>query len=516
MSRIRSFIEKHRLSITIVAPLLPNLVGSIFNIWYNFSNIKPLLTEAQLTRFINAVSIYNAIIYPVLICCYVYWVMSLKSTQTKLIAGEPVEPEELLRAQRKVINLPWGIATIGCIGWFLCIPVFLIVMYTSHEPLNPHIKIHLPVSFTIAGLIAITQGFFITELCSLRLLYPTFFPNGGAAGTKGAYSLGLIGKGLIWAVSAVVCPVVCLLLLFVAPDQARNSEWFSFFAIAVSLVAVFFGLASAVMMGRLVTEPVKHLRKAAQRVGAGDLTARANIIRADDFGPLIDEFNNMVTGLNEKALIQETFGRHVGEQAAREILAQESGPTGIQKVISVMFCDLRNFTARSSNMAAAEVVSMLNLFLSDMVEIVERHDGMVNKFLGDGFMALFGAGQCSGSHADDSVAAGLEMLEKMEGINRKLGHSELKRLDIGIGIHTGPAIVGSIGSLKRLEYTAIGDTVNVASRIESLTKQVGVPLLITESTKIHLTRDLSCRELPPQYVKGKAEAISVFTPVSEE
>ena len=508
-----SFFEKHALLTTIVAPLLPNVVGSIFNIWYNFSNIQPLLTENQLSRFVTVVSIYNAIIYPVLTFFYVWWVMSLRETQSRLLSGLPVEPEPLVRAQRKVINLPWGIATIACIGWFLCIPVFLIVMATSPEPLNPHVMIHLPISFTIAGLIAITQGLFVAELCSLRLLYPTFFPQGGATGIQGAYPLNLVQKGLIWALAAVVCPLVSLLMLFVAPVESRSAEWFSWFAIAVSAVAICFGLASAWLMGRLVTEPVKQLRSAAKRVAAGDLTTCVNITRADDFGPLIDEFNKMVTGLKEKAQLQETFGRHVGEQAAREILAQPSGPTGTQKVISVMFADIRNFTAGSSSMNPSEVVTMLNLFLSEMVEIVEQHRGMVNKFLGDGFMALFGAGQIDESHADDAVAAGLQMLEQMSVVNHKLKQLGLMDIDMGIGIHTGPAIIGSIGSLKRLEYTAIGDTVNVASRIESLTKQVGVPLLISESTKNHLSNGSSCPELPSQYVKGKSEPIAIFAPV---
>lgn len=513
MPTIKERLKRRGLMVAVVAPLLPNFVGSIFNIWYNFSNIKPLLTENQMERFLNAVTVYNLIVYPVLVAGVAIWVRSIGRTREKLLAGEAVGPEELLRAQQKVINLPWGLVTISCIGWFLCIPVFLLVMYASHEPLHPHIKVHLPISFIVAGLIAVTQSLFVAEICSLRLLYPTFFPNGGAANTEGGYTLGLVGKGLIWALSAVVCPVISLLLLLLAPVETRDAEWFawfSWFAIAVAVVSVSFGLISALLIGRLVTEPVNHLREASHRVGEGDFTSRVEISRADDFGPLIDEFNKMVSGLGEKEVIQATFGRHVGEQAAREILAQDSQLGGKQKVISVMFVDLRNYTARASNLEPAEVVKMLNLFLSDMVEIVESQQGMVNKFLGDGFMALFGAGQFPTGHADAALRTGELMLAQMDEINRKLNLEPSKELSIGIGIHSGPAIVGSIGSNRRLEYTAIGDTVNVASRIESVTKAVGEPLLFTEATRSQLQEDWEYREMPAQIVKGKPDPIQIF------
>ncbi len=512
MTSFKERIKRRGLMVTIVSSLLPNLVGSVFNIWYNFSNIKPLLTENQMDRFLNAVTVYNLIVYPVLVTGVVFWAKSIGRTRDRLIAGDAVWPDELRRAQRKVINLPWGLVIISCIGWFLCIPVFLVVMYGSPEPLNPHVRFHLPISFVIAGLMAVTQSLFVAEICSLRLLYPTFFPRGGASETEGGYTLGLVGKGLIWALSAVVCPVISLLLLLLAPRETLDADWFNWFAIAVAAVSISFGLLSAVLIGRLVTEPVNCLRDAAHRVGEGDLAARVEISRADDFGPLIDEFNRMVSGLNEKEVIQATFGRHVGAQAAREILAQESQLGGTQKVITVMFVDLRNYTARSSDLPPAEVVKMLNLFLSDMVEIVESHQGMVNKFLGDGFMALFGAGQFPRGHADAAVRTGVLMLEQMDEINRKLGSAPGTELAIGIGIHSGPAIVGSIGSIQRLEYTAIGDTVNVASRIESATKAVGEPLLFTEATRASLEEELDYRELPPQIVKGKPMPIEIFAP----
>ena len=463
----------------------------------------------------TAVTAYNALIYPALIFFYVKWMLPVRGTFHRLRNGQSVDDDRLIQDQRKVINSPWAIVTIGCIGWFLCVPVFLFVMYAGPEPVHQHVSIHLPVSFLIAGMIAISQSMFISEVCSLRLLHPVFFPNGGASSVAGAWSMTISRKGLVWAVSVIVCPVVSLLMLIVAP---RNVEWIILFAMSVSLVTISFGLASAWLMAQLVTEPVKQLRHAAERVGSGDLDVNVKLSRADDFGPLIDEFNRMVGGLKERTRIQETFGRHVGEAAAKEILQQQAGEAGDLKDVTVMFADLRNFTALSSKLDAGQVVDMLNLFLTEMVDIVEHHEGMVNKFLGDGFMALFGAIDSESNDAQNAVEAGKQMLAAMENVNSlvqsKLSSSgELIQLAIGVGIHTGPAIVGSIGSSKRLEYTAIGDTVNVASRIESLTKPMNVPLLFSAATRERLDCNFECKELPAQMVKGKAGPIRVFSSV---
>ncbi len=512
MAKSNSFTKRYAWSITTFAPLLPNMIGSLFNVWYNVTNIQPLLSPSQLTRFMGAVTNYNAIIYPVLIVWYVWWMLPIRETYRRLRAHQTVEESRVARDRRKVINSPWAIVAIGCVGWFLCIPVFLLNLYLRSEPVHPHLVVHLPISFIIAGMIAVSQSLFVSELCSLRLLHPTFFPTGGASRVVGGRSITIASKGLVWAVSAVVCPVISLLLLIVAP---QNVEWIGLFAISVSAVAIAFGLLSAWLMAELITEPVNCLRAAAEQIADGNLNARVDLSRADDFGPLIDQFNQMAGGLREKAHLQETFGQHVGETAAREILKQQHGELGEERRITVMFADLRNFTSYSSELPPAEVVEMLNLFFTESVEIVERHGGMVNKFLGDGLMALFGATTAESNHADDAVAAGVEIVACMQRVNDELrcratSAESTAEVAVGIGVHTGDAVVGSIGSARRLEYTAIGDTVNVASRIESLSKRFGVSLLISQATQDARSVKEDARKLPPQRVKGKSEAIIVF------
>jgi adenylate cyclase len=231
--------------------------------------------------------------------------------------------------------------------------------------------------------------------------------------------------------------------------------------------------------------------------------------RADEFGPLIESFNSMVVGLRERERIVETFGRHVGKSTADAILRSDPGLGGIEKVITIMFVDLRDFTRRSEQCSPQETVTMLNDFFTVMVTVVERHGGIVNKFLGDGFMALFGVtGETD--HPARAVATGCGLLREVARINSEWADRKCAPLAIGVGIHTGPAVVGSIGAPQRMEYTAIGDAVNLASRVEGLTKEVGEPMLFTARTRAALGDEFPAISLPPRAVKGKAELVEIY------
>jgi adenylate cyclase len=499
-----------------VTPFVPQLIGSAFNIWYNVTHVEPLLSASQRAVFLQTITAYNLVVYPAALAVWLWVILGLRFPFRRIVRGLPVPAERLLRARRRVINLPWWGVTLGGGGWFLCIPAFLIALSLAPGTLDGRLLAHLPISFLISGLIAITHGFFAVELLSQRLLYPIFFRDARPANFPGTLALSLRGRGLLWALSAGFCPIVSLLLLMLAPHQHTEEEM-PWFALAVGGVGIAFGMTTAWLVGILVREPLDELKRAAQRVASGDLSVQIGLLRADEFGPVIDELNRMVVELREKNRLKETLGTHVGQQAARRILARDPGLGGVEEEVTVVFVDIRNFTARSARSTPQQVVSLLNLFLTEMVEVVEeRYGGMVNKFLGDGFMALFGSWDGGGSHADAAVAAGCEMLARLETINRRLERQGEAPLAIGIGIHTGRAVVGSLGSPQRMEYTAIGDTINIASRVEGLTKVVGSPLLITAATRSAMRSLVPCEELPPQLVKGQLEPLAVFKPLGRD
>jgi len=223
-------------------------------------------------------------------------------------------------------------------------------------------------------------------------LYRLFFRDARPDRLKGIHPISLRTRGFMWAVSASVCPIGSLLLLLFAPSSSGTNP--QLFGIFVAVIGVAFALFSALLIGRSVAQPVDELRTAAQSVTHGQLDVQVPLRRADEFGALIGEFNHMVTELREKETLRQTFGAHVGRKAAEEILSRDPGLGGTEQEITVMFVDIRSFTARSARLSPTKTVGLLNEFLRVMVDAVEgENGGMINKFLGDGFMALFGIGR---------------------------------------------------------------------------------------------------------------------------
>lgn len=501
------------------APLFAALLGSAFNIWYNVIRVDPLLTENQHQWFLNAVLWYNGLAYPPLLGLWLWLVFSLARPYCTLREGEfdSIEPSEMTKLRRRVLNLPWfGVTILGC-GWLACAPALSFGLRFSEDPVSHALDLQIAISIFIAALITITHAFYIVELISQELLYPIFFRNARPYETEGAAILSLRWHGILWAISAGFCPIVSLLLLEFGGHGVQS---FAFKA-AVGGLGIAFGLGSARLLSKLVVDPVHELRDAARAVAAGNLDVRVEAIRADEFGPLIDEFNAMVEGMREKERLRETFGLHVGEEVAQQILDRNPGLGGEERVVSVLFCDIRNYTARSVESGPQKIVRLLNLFFTEMVDIVEMErdlpsgrrspGGIVLQFLGDGFMAVFGVGENSDTSAEAAVTVGMEMLDHLQAFNRKIADLDHEPVRIGIGVHTGPAVVGSIGSEKRMQFSVIGDTTNLASRVEGLTKEVLEPLLFTRGTLDRLGVPYPVRALEPQWVKGQPQPIEIFT-----
>ncbi len=219
-------------------------------------------------------------------------------------------------------------------------------------------------------------------------------------------------------------------------------------------------------------------------------------------------FLNSLNGIAERKQLMDIFGQHVSPAVVDRLLSQKLDMESEMRYVCIMFLDIRNFTKFSEDKSPVEVVNYLNALFGFMIEIINRNHGIINKFLGDGFLAVFGAPISDGKDCFNAVSASREILAS---VHHHCTEGKIAETRIGIGIHSGEAVTGNVGSEIRKEYTIIGDTVNLASRIEQLNKQYGTEILISESVLEKLTDRESFRKVDTVSVKGREEPVTVYT-----
>jgi adenylate cyclase len=500
--------------------LVSNLAGSVFNFFYNTRIIVAQLNEEQVKAFWDqAAPLYNVIAYPLGIGLFVGYIWPLRSCLAKLRRGESIDPVHLQDCQRRLINLPIAQLVINAAAWFPGAIIFPLVIML-HDG-SEHVGLmwtQFAISFGISMVFTTVQTFFMVQSYLTAYLYPDFFQHRRPETVPGGIAIPFTVRLVMMWFAVALMPLISLLTVALNIGSQRAPTNLSLFAIGLVVVSAASGGGIFWLVGRDLWRWMALQTEATEQIAQGNFDIRIEQPRADEWGRLTNHFNDMATALNQAWESHETLGQLVSPQVRDQILRRMHGFEVNLQEITVLFVDIRGFTTRCSGADPARIGALLNRFLTLALQSIEEKGGYVNKFLGDGVMALFGATHPQPDHADLAIASARELLLRLCELNAELIVEGQAPLLVGIGIHTGPALVGCFGAtmqsdkgpaVMRREFTAIGETVNLCQRIEQLTKKCGGPILISEHTRIRLLNGWILECVGPQDLAGSPEPMIV-------
>lgn len=285
---------------------------------------------------------------------------------------------------------------------------------------------------------------------------------------------------------------------------ARRLAWISFGTVGLGLLVIFAGVP-------FLVRPIFEMAIASDKIGKGNFDVAVTYKANNELGMLAQTFNHMVRGLKERESIRATFGRYFSPQVAEAILEGGVAQGGERLPVTVMFTDIRDFTTISEKLEPEEVVTLLNTFFSAMVKIIHTRQGTVDKFIGDAILAVFGAPIPYENHAFQAVTCAMEMREALRKLNEDRLAAGGEVLKIGMSLSTGDVVAGNLGAYEKSEYTVIGDTVNLASRMESLNKQFGTDIVISRATWEPVKDWFTFKSLGVHEVRGRKLPVELYT-----
>ncbi len=284
------------------------------------------------------------------------------------------------------------------------------------------------------------------------------------------------------------------------------------YALGTFVASLLFSMFAAAFLAKHASEALEILELATKEIAKPNLEYRVELKTKDEFEELAKALNSMSEQLQEKEKLKVGFAHYVSQPVLDQIV-KEKGVTrlaGEKRKITVLFADIRGFTHISEQMPPEEVVKLLNEYFKLMLDVIFKYKGMLDKLMGDGIMAEFGVPIDDPLQEKNAVSAAMEMYQNLGGLKQKWKSEGKPEIDIGIGVYTGDAIVGSIGTEERMEYTAIGDAVNIAARLQQYTKETKFPIIIGESTFNAVKNDFPYKELGTVALPGREQGVKAF------
>jgi adenylate cyclase len=481
--------------------VLTNVIGAVAVVVIALFVVpEPHLAHAAHVRLVNAIAAGGYVLFAVPVGTGL-GIRSLFSLRQWLIEDQPPS----LAVIRTVLRAPLRLFLLQVALWLIAAVGFAVLNSTFSAWLG--LIVFIVVSTT--GVVTATCAYLLTEItlrpaaaraladgAPERLVVPGVATRSVAAWVLGT---GTTTFGMV-AIGAVA--LAHIHSLYARPTQEVHQLGISMVVLGATGLAV--GLLATILIARITADPLDSVRGALARVQRGELDVRVPVYDGTQIGQLQLGFNEMVEGLQERERIREAFGTYVDPEVAEHVLQADSDLAGVEVEVTVMFVDIRNFTGFAERTTADRVVAAVNALFERIVPIIHDHGGRIDKFIGDGLMAVFGAPRRQPDHADQALAAALQIAAAV---------GSEKELAIGVGLNSGRVVAGNVGGDGRFEFSVIGDPVNIAARVEAATRVTGDTILLTETTaELLRAPHPPLAERPGVELKGKTAAVRLLAP----
>jgi len=492
--------------------LLGNALALLLGDWMTnvfFRNRAGEAADELLTRVFYLDLSYGAACALILSALTIWYEQSIRKSLAGFHLGRPVDPGLLETARRRVLNEPYFIVIIDALAWALGTFLF----WAAGSPGGMRIGIG-------SGLITVTLAFFWVEHVSQHTRIPLFFPRGDLSTVSGVTSISLRVRfiALLFAVSLVPLSFVHLTI-----QRFGNTDMTD----TASLIALVHRLEKTIVMESAIfmcvaivlsfivlhhlKRPVEEIIRVMGHVKKGDFSQKAKVYTNDEIGFAGEMLNSMNQGLMDRELIKDTFGKYVDRRIRDEILSGRVSLDGERKNATILFADLRNFTPLVAVSPAKDLIYMLNSYFNEISRAIDQNGGLILQFIGDEVEAVFGAPVAGDHNEAAAVKTALEMRGRLDLLNKRFRDRGMPPIAHGVGIHTGPVLAANIGSAYRSTYSLIGDTVNMASRIQELTKRFKTDILVSEEIQAVLKDEYEFIAMAETRVRGKTGPVQVYS-----
>jgi len=426
---------------------------------------------------------------------------------------EPVSEAFTIRVHQRLLNEPFFLIAVDLLIWFVAALLYPALFWrfgadraTIHGAffLNLH-----------TGLITSTVAFFVFEHVLQKRVVPDFFPNGGLYMTPRTIRIRIRTRLIALLFACNLVPFIAFLTLLQGSyysdlDPPLLLEQLRSGIMANAFIFMAVGIWLTMLVSSNLTRPLQEIIRVLRGVRNGDFDKTVRVTSNDEIGYTGDVINEMNQGLKERDFIKETFGKYVAREVRDEVLSGRIPLDGEMKEVTILFADLRDFTPMTESHDPKLVVKIMNSYFKEMADAIQQEGGLVLQFLGDEIYAVFGAPISRTDHPDRACRAGVAMSQRLIELNKGFATHGWPSLRHGIGIHTGEAIAANMGSPDRLSYLLVGDTVNLASRLQDLTKDMGEEIIISKATRSRLGEGIPLKELPATRVKGKSQPVEIY------